>query len=390
MKKLRITRVRTTEVRNIPTGKGLVLPWDAKKVPQDSRDYVITQFFTDQGIVGTTMDGDYKLPDTSGREVQERAEAYFVGKDPFEVDLHNAEFIQKQRSANRVRFYFLEIALWDIIGKALGQPLYRLWGAATSKVQPYASTVHFYRSAKERAEDALKFYELGFRAMKIKLHQNEMKQDLALAQTVMDAARGKIVIMADANQGGARPGGPPPNWDYERALQTAIELEKLGLYWLEEPLNFRAYDELARVRRHLKRMHLAGGENNHGGLKEYREVLTKEAYSYIQPDPIIGGGVSVIRKIAAMGEAFGVLFGPHFGKSGLGTIVNLHIQCAAPNSGYLEFMFDPGYWNSEAFQVGFAAPYLPDKEGYLHAPGNPGVGIEWDRKFFQKYGLHYS
>jgi L-alanine-DL-glutamate epimerase-like enolase superfamily enzyme len=271
-----------------------------------------------------------------------------------------------------VRFYFLEIALWDIIGKALGQPLYRLWGAATSKVQPYASTVHFYRSAKERAEDALKFYELGFRAMKVKLHQNEMKQDLALAQTVMEAARGKIVIMADANQGGARPGGPPPNWDYERALQTAIELEKLGLYWLEEPLNFRAYDELARVRRHLKRMHLAGGENNHGGLKEYREVLTKEAYSYIQPDPIIGGGVSVIRKIAAMGEAFGVLFGPHFGKSGLGTIVNLHIQCAAPNSGYLEFMFDPGYWNSEAFQVGFAAPYLPDKKDTCTLPATPG------------------
>jgi L-alanine-DL-glutamate epimerase-like enolase superfamily enzyme len=53
-------------------------------------------------------------------------------------------------------------------------------------------------------------------------------------------------------------------------------------------------------------------------------------------------------------------------------------------------MYDPGYWNAEAFQVGFAAPYMPDKEGYLHAPDGPGLGIQWDRKFFQKYGLHFS
>src|ERR1700675_266129 len=98
VKKLKITSVRTVEVRGIITGKGLVLPWDPKKIPQDTRDYVVAQFFTDQGVIGTTMDGDYKLPAGIGADVQRRAEAYFVGKDPFDLAIHNAQFFQKEKA----------------------------------------------------------------------------------------------------------------------------------------------------------------------------------------------------------------------------------------------------------------------------------------------------
>ena len=70
VRKLRITKAHTVEVRNVPAGKGLVLPWDAKKTPLDTRDYVVTQFVTDQGLIGTTMDGDYRLPEGIGRIVQ--------------------------------------------------------------------------------------------------------------------------------------------------------------------------------------------------------------------------------------------------------------------------------------------------------------------------------
>src|SRR3954452_15837544 len=115
--KLRITRVRTVEVRNVATGKGLVLPWAPQQKPLDSRDYVLTQFLTDQGIVGTTMDGEGVLPQGIGRDIQERAEAYFIGKDPFEIEVHNAAFFQKQKSPPRV--FYLELGLWDIIGKAM-------------------------------------------------------------------------------------------------------------------------------------------------------------------------------------------------------------------------------------------------------------------------------
>lgn len=384
VKTLRIARVNTVEVRDIPTGKGLVLPWDPKKIPQDTRDYVITQFITDQGLIGTTMDGDYNLAAGIARTVQQRAEAYFVGKDPFDIETHNIEFFQKQKAP--VRLFFLEAGLWDIIGKACGQPLYKLWGASSNKVRVYAATVHFNKTPQERAEDALKFYDIGFRAIKLRLHHEDPKDDLALVAAVRNAVRDKMAVMVDANQAGKKKGDPPPVWDYEHALTMAKELESMGVYWLEEPLNRYAYDDLARIRKQLTRMHLAGGEGN-VGLKDFRDILAHGSFSYLQPDPMIGGGVSVIRKIAGMAEAFGVEFGPHHGKSGMGMMANLHMQCAASNSGYLEYMYDPGFWNAEGFQAGFVRPYPIDKEGYMHAPDAPGLGIEWDRKFFEKHRL---
>ncbi len=387
MKKLRITGVKTVEVRGVPTGKGLILPWDATKTPRDTRDYVVTQFTTDQGVTGTTMDGDYGLREGIGTEVQRRAEAYFVGKDPFEIAVHNADFFEKQRAP--VRLFFLELALWDIIGKSLDTPLYRLWGPATDKVRPYAATVHFDKSPQERADDALRFLEKGFRAIKLRVHHLDMKDDLRLVETVVRAVDGKMAVMVDANQAGKRPDSPPPVWDVDRALATAKEMDAMGVYWLEEPLNRQSLAELARVRSALKRMHLAGGEGNRG-LDQFREILTAGAYSYIQPDPVTSGPVSVVRKIATLGEAFGALFGPHHGKSGAGMMANLHLQCAAPNSGYLEYMYDLGYWNPEGFQAGFEAPYPVDPEGFVHAPAKPGLGIEWDKSCLRKHGLETS
>jgi L-alanine-DL-glutamate epimerase-like enolase superfamily enzyme len=387
IKKLRITRVHTVEVRGVTTGKGLVLPWDSGKTPRDTRDYVVTQFLTDRGLVGTTMDGDYRLREGIGRIVQEWAEQYFVGKDPFDIELHNAEFFRKHKSP--VRLNFLEVALWDLAGKVCGQPLFRLWGAHSDKVQPYAATVHFDKTPAERAEDALKFYEIGFRAIKLRLHHLKPADDLALAAAVTGAVGDRMAVMFDANQAGKRPNSPPPVWDYERAAFMARELEQMGVYWLEEPMNRNNLDDLARIRKQLTRMHLAGAEGDKG-LERFREILTKNAFSYIQPDPISGVPVSETRKIAAMADAFGVLFGPHHGKSGVGMLANLHMQCAAPNSGYLEYMYDPGFWNPDGFQAGFTEPWPVDKEGYCHAPMQPGLGAPWSREFFRKHKLQWE
>jgi L-alanine-DL-glutamate epimerase-like enolase superfamily enzyme len=340
VKELRITGVRTVEVRGVPTGKGLVLPWDPKKVPQDTRDYVVTQFLTDQGLIGTTMDGDYSLRDGIGRIVQEAAESYFIGKDPFDIELHQAQFFRKRQAP--VRLYFLEVGLWDLIGKVCGQPLYKLWGAHSDKVRAYAATVHFDRTPAQRAEDAFRFYEKGFRAIKLRLHHMDPADDLALVAAVREAVGDKMAIMVDANQAGKSPQSSPPVWDYDRAAMMARELEQMSAYWLEEPMNRDALDDLARIRQQLTRMHLAGAEGDQG-LERFRTILTRNAFSYIQPDPVTGGGLSVLRKVAVMAEAFGVMFGPHHGKSGVGMFANLHMQCAAPNSGHLEYMYDPGF-----------------------------------------------
>ena len=73
-----------------------------------------------------------------------------------------------------------------------------------------------------------------------------------------------------------------------------------------------------------------------------------------------------------------------------GIAVVLHMQCAAPNSGYLEYMYDPGFWNPEGFQVGFTAPYPIDREGYVYAPQSPGPGAPWSRECFDEHQLHWE
>jgi L-alanine-DL-glutamate epimerase-like enolase superfamily enzyme len=238
-------------------------------------------------------------------------------------------------------------------------------------------------------EDALRFHEQGFRAIKLRLHKNTLEEDLELPRKVIDAVRGKMDVMVDANQAGKRAGDPPPVWDLERSKRTALALEEMGLYWLEEPLNRHDYAGLAATRSVLKKMHLAGGEGNIG-LGDFARYCGERCYSYLQPDPVQSGSLTVVRKVAGMGEAFGMPFGPHHGKSGVGMLASLHMQCAAPNSGYLEYMIDPGYWNPEGFQAGFEAPYPVDRQGFIHAPEKPGLGAPWDKKFFEQHRLTFA
>ena len=137
-------------------------------------------------------------------------------------------------------------------------------------------------------------------------------------------------------------------------------------------------------------MHLAGAEGN-VGLDRFPPDSDQGAYSYVQPDPVIAGPVSVIRKIAPMAEAFGVLFGPHHGKSGVGMLASLHMQCAAGNSGYFEYMYDPGFWNPEGFQAGFVQTLSRwTKKGMSTRPTAPGLGIQWDRDFLRKRKLEVA
>ena len=159
----------------------------------------------------------------SAKTVQERAEAYFIGKDPFDIETaQRAVFPETEGSRAAV---LLEIGLWDLMGKACGQPLYKLWGARSAKVQPYAATVHFDRTPAQRADDALRFYEMGFRAIKFRIHHDCPADDLGVGGDGDEGGRRQ-----DGYHGRCEPGGqdkphPPPVWDYDRALTMAKELD---------------------------------------------------------------------------------------------------------------------------------------------------------------------
>jgi len=188
--------------------------------------------------------------------------------------------------------------------------------------------------------------------------------------------------MIDANQ--AQSSGnwqPGVRWDYNRALTTARALSELGCYWLEEPLPRYAFAELARLNQAVS-IPIAGGENNRG-IHEFTQMLTQNVYDVLQPESMVNVGISELRKIGVLAEAFGKQIAPHHGGRGLGTIAHLHLVASWPHSPYLELLHDPPVVDSAHGFAALEEPPTVDSEGYLTVPQRPGLGVSIKSKFFE-------
>jgi D-galactarolactone cycloisomerase len=325
----------------------------------------IVEIQTDQGLSGIGPGID-----PAGLEA---ATSQLIGRDPFSVE----------QLAGPLRYYAggsprtvsgLEIALWDLIGKAAGQPLYKIWGAAKNRVPAYASMIQL-STPEERVRMAVELKSQGWKAIKLRAHYPTLKEDVRLVEAVRKAVGDDMEIMVDANQ--AQSFGtwqPGVTWDLLRALETARELERLRCQWLEEPRPRYAFDELAELSR-LVGIPIAGGENNRG-VHEYRWMLEQNVFGILQPDIMVADGVTGFREIAALAEAHHKRVIPHHGGGNLGTIAQLHAIASWPHAPWIEILHDPPV---AAYTHGFAImenPPLVDKEGYLNLPQGPGLGVE--------------
>jgi L-alanine-DL-glutamate epimerase-like enolase superfamily enzyme len=363
---LKITNIRILNLRVVrETGKmeaawnpGTVTTW---RIGGGS----IVEIQTDQGLSGIGPGID-----PAGLEA---AKSQLVGKDPFSVE----------QLAGPLRYYAggsprtvsgLEIALWDLIGKAAGQPLYKIWGAAKNRVSAYASMIQL-STPEERVRMALQLKSEGWKAIKLRAHYSTLKEDVQLVEAVRKAVGDDMEIMVDANQ--AQSFGtwqPGVTWDFLRALETARELERLNCLWLEEPRPRYAFDELAELSR-LVGIPIAGGENNRG-VHEYRWMLEQKVFTILQPDIMVADGVTGFREIADLAAAHHKRVIPHHGGGNLGTIAQLHAIASWPHAPWIEILHDPPV---AAYTNGFAMmqnPPLLDKEGYFNLPQGPGLGVE--------------
>ncbi len=212
------------------------------------------EIHTDQGLsgIGPGMDNGSLAA----------CKAQLLGRDPFDIE-QMAPRLRYYAGGNSRAISSMEIALWDLIGKAAQQPLYKLWGAAKDRVPAYASMIQL-STPEERVRMALQLKSEGWKAIKLRLHYQTRKEDIALVEAVRKAVGDDMRIMTDANQaqsaGAWQPGIP---WDFRRAVETARQLQLLNVYWLEEPLRRYDYEDLAELNR-LVDIPIAGGENNHG------------------------------------------------------------------------------------------------------------------------------
>lgn len=368
---MKIVRVEVQELRNVPTPRPLRTSWAPGTVMRAGGSSVI-RVYSDDGLCGVGAGGVAGSVRAIGEQL--------VGKDPFATEQH----ARLWRGAGNA--WGLELALWDLIGKACGQPLYRLWGGYTHRIKAYASTVEVGTPA-ERGEQALGFYEEGFRAIKLRLHNDRLEDDIALARAVRDAVGDRMELMADGNQA-QTPVTPSTQagviWDYKRALYTARALEELGFVWLEEPLSRYDFDHLARLNAAVG-IAIAGGENNRY-LHEFHWMLERGTYDILQPDGLVSEGISQLRKVAALCEVRNKLCVPHHGGGGIGTYGHLHFSASVPNSPWLEVMRDqPGEFPWPHNQLVVTTPIMVENDGYVSLPQGPGLGIEVDEAFVRRY-----
>jgi len=365
-------------VCHIPLAEPFYPTW-IPGVPSMNNSFLLVRIVTDEGL-----DGFAAAPAFLGelRGVPELLKIFLVERDPFQVE----HFVKVFRSAKAIgiRAWFMEIALWDIIGKAAGQPVYRLLGGVRDKVLAYASTGEL-RDPARRADDALAIKEMGFKAIKLRIKNMEMKHDVAVVSAVRDAVGPDMEIMVDANQAWPIHGfADYPTWDLKRAMATAKEFEQLGVNWLEEPLGMYDYDGLTALTASTT-INISGGELNND-LFDFRELINRRCYDVIQPDVTLACGILNGKKIAGMAEAAGLTVNPHTWTNGIGFAANLQLMGAIPNCTYCEFPYDPPGWTPEGRDAMLASPFGIDDEGFVRIPDAPGLGIEVDMEKVRAHG----
>ena len=297
-----------------------------------------------------------------------------IGKNAFDVE-HLSAQLQFYLPAGT---YYqqsgcVDIALWDLIGKACGQPLHRIWGSSRRTITPYASMVRL-SNPEERADMALRLKEQNWRAIKLRLHHDDMAEDIRTVQVVREAVGAEMRIIVDANQAQSRSEWQPGIiWDYRRAVETARALQELGCEWLEEPRPRFAFDELSCLSASVD-IPIAGGESN-ADLHEFVQMCEQNAYSILQPECLVMNGITALRKVGVLAELYGKQIIPHNGYGKLAMIAHMHLVASWRHAPYVEVVHDPPVGDYRHFLSIFNDPPLIDENGMMTVPDGPGLGV---------------
>jgi L-alanine-DL-glutamate epimerase-like enolase superfamily enzyme len=366
---MKITDIKLVKLRTVQEVGTLEPAWDpGGQMAFSEGGGACVQVQTDEGLTG--------IGPAAAPGVVEAARAHLVRQDPFAVEQHAVTLNYYAKGNPYQGSAGIDIALWDLMGKACGQPLYKLWGGSRDRVPAYASMVRL-STPQERTALARRLADEGWRAIKLRLHHATMAEDLAVVEQVKGAVGDRMEIMVDANQ--AQSSGtwqPGIQWDFRRALETARELDQLGCYWLEEPLTRYAFEDLARINDEVG-LPLAGGENN-PGLHEFADMLAGNVYDVLQPESMVLGGITALRKVGVLAETHGKRVAPHHGGRGLGTVAHLHLIASWPHAPYLELLHDPPVGDyRHGFSV-LADPPVVGEDGCVAVPQGAGLGVEID------------
>ncbi len=362
--------MKITEVRTRVLGTG----W---------RNLVFAIVRTDEGLEGVGEVRVVNNTDALLAYLAHTADKQVIGTDPFDVE----SLLQRTWRDNFSRASefsmaaaaVLEMACWDIIGKSVGQPVYRLLGGAVrDRIKAYANGWYrVERTPQEFHAAARHVVDRGYRALKLdpfgagwyELDAEERTRSLDLVEAVRDAVGPDVEIMVEMHG----------RFTPAQAITLARDLERFRPSWIEEPVPPENPKALSKVSEQADTP-VATGERIHV-RHEFRELLELQAVDVLQPDLTMCGGILETKKIAAWAEAYYVLVAPHNVGGPVSTAAALHLAACTPNFKIQEHFND----FADSF-VKQAAPGNPEVvDGYFALPDGPGLGVTLDEGLFDEH-----
>ena len=334
--------------------------------PWTSYDMLVVRVETDEGLVGWGESWGYGIIPGTKATIEQVVAPHFIGREAFPFDALFDEMRYKFHLFGRngtINYALagIEIALWDICGKALGQPIHVLLGGAPRASFPAYASLMPYRDPALVGRITAQAAGEGYSS--VKLHEIDIPQVRAAREAGGDA----LELTVDTNC----------PWTPEQAMDMAKRMCESNIYWLEEPIwppeNFAA---LAKLKRESG-VAIAAGENV-GTVCEFETLLSHDAVTFAQPSVTKIGGIAEAMKVYALAAARNITVAPHSPYFGPGLAATLHLSTTLPHPVKIERV----YIELEASPFG---PMIEVHNGSMTVPQGPGLGIEADEELIKRY-----
>ena len=348
------------------------------------RNWLIVVLHTDEGIDGIGEASMLGFDPIVASLLEEWGEAYLVGKDPMANELHWMRLYQDNIGRGGRLFSTalsgIDLALWDLRGKALGVPVYKLLGGPIrDKIRVYANGWYTTPGAPElNAEEAKRVVAMGYTAMKfdpyghdsyytITAEEAQLSEDRVAA--VREAVGPDVDILVEVHA----------KFNVHTAIELGQRLEKYRPFWFEEPVSQENVSEMAQVRDHV-RIPIATGERLYLKYPFY-ELVKAQAVDVLQPDICNAGGITELKKIAAIAESQHVSMAPHNTNAAVGTVASMHLDVAMPN--FLIQEYHAEFYEPHYFEVFDGLPR--QKDGYVELSEDAGFGLTLNEDAFNAH-----
>ena len=340
------------------------------------RDAVVVKVTTESGLIGYGESHHGRAPGTVAHLVNNTLKRLVIGMDATDTTGIWSKIYKAQLAshglgaATCLAMSGLDMACWDIKGKAVGWPLYKLLGGSRRAIPAYAGGVSLgYQDPASLIDEARPHIEAGYKALKLRVGDTPAN-DLARVAAIRKAFGSDIDILTDVNVA--------YNLNQVRAIMPGFVEHRVG--WLEEPFaphDYRSYNE-AKL---LGGIPLAAGENHYTRF-EFSRVIEDGVITILQPDLSKTGGITEALRIAALASTWKLPIHPHTSMTGLNMAASIHFLAAIDNGGY----FEADVSKNNLFRDELVStPYQLSKDGLVLPLDKPGIGLEVDEEFLAKH-----